>query len=938
MNPARTSTERWRQIETLFHRASELEKEARTEFLEGACKGDAELRSEVESLLSSSDQTLADLRSAVQSEASSLIGTGIRTDRIGPYRLIRLLAEGGMGAVYLGERADNQYRRTVAIKLLHLGLMHSQALQLRFRTERQILANLDHPNIARLLDGGIAGDGSPYLVMEYVDGVAIDEYCRDQGLTVTARLALFRNLCSAVDYAHRHLVIHRDIKPGNVLVTKEGVPKLLDFGIAKLLDSDQMGNDAAVTRVSERLLTPDYASPEQIQGKPVSTATDVYALGLLLFELLTGELPFHAAGVRPLARAKAICEDRPPQASGVAARSGALPQGEAAKLKGDLDNIIARCLEIDPAQRYSSAAQLLEDVDSYLALLPVRASDGDRLYRLRRFARRHRIGVLFAMCAVVLVVGFALAMALLARRSTRNELRARREQEFLSSIFTAATPEGSNGKEVTARQLLESAAKRTDTELRSDPQLDASMKLQIGQAFTALALYDAAQPLLEKAADLARNSDGEKSAEYGDNLLALGTVYRLQGSYQRAEPLFRRAVEIREARQGQNSPGVAEALGALGEDLYLQDKNAEAETLLRRALAIERAHGDPPSGTRSYLALVLERRGDYPEAAAVLQEAVALSARNRGTESQNYLVDLHNYAGALIDMGDLEGAAKVEQQVLAMRRRIWGPDHPDTAYSLNNLGWIRLEQGRWQEAEPLLKENLRVVGKISGEASIQYSGAMANWGRVLQMKGDYGAASAMYERAIYSLSVAGKGEGSVAVKITGYQSLLALDRGQNEEALRLAKRALKLQQAISGDTGPQIATCLLNLGTVQLITGSPADAENSFRQSLAIRQNILPATHPSVLLAQARLTEALLAGNKAPEAAQLATAMTSSAKRAPFPLPEWEANEIAALGWLASSGDRSNKEQAAEIRNRIEAYPAASMRVFLLKQLQGSQG
>ena len=332
---SRVATERWRRIETLFHQASEFDLGARQAFLDQACKDDPDMRAELESLLSSADQTLTYLRDSAAAAAGEMLDSEAQElQRIGVYRLIRTIGEGGMGAVYLGARDDDQFERLVAIKVIRAALSYNPALQLRFRTERQILANLDHPNIARMLDGGITRGGSPYLVMEYIDGIALDEYCRRHALGLDERLRLFRTLCSAVDYAHRHLVIHRDLKPANVLVTTEGSPKLLDFGIAKLIDPYQIGVDPAITRSSQRLLTPDYASPEQLLGKPISTATDVYALGALLFELLTGELPFASAGPEPIARLRAICEDEPEKPSTVCLRNRQLSPPEARKLSG----------------------------------------------------------------------------------------------------------------------------------------------------------------------------------------------------------------------------------------------------------------------------------------------------------------------------------------------------------------------------------------------------------------------------------------------------------------------------------------------------------------------------------------------------------------------------------------------------------------------------
>jgi serine/threonine-protein kinase len=935
---SRVATDRWRRIEALFHQASDIDKEARTAFLDQVCEGDPELRAELDSLLSSSDRTLFDLKNSVSAEAGRMLDrSSVAIEKIGVYRLIRTLGEGGMGAVYLGARDDDQYERLVAIKLIRAGLSQSASLQLRFRTERQILANLDHPNIARLLDGGITPDGSPYLVMEYIDGVALDRYCDQRKLSLDARLRLFRTLCAAVDYAHRHLVVHRDIKPMNVLVTEDGSPKLLDFGIAKLLDPYQPGCDPAVTRVSQRLLTPDYASPEQLLGKAVSTATDVYALGVLLFELLTGQLPFASAGKDPMAQSRAICEDQPPLPSEVCLVTGHLPPAEARALRGDIDSIILKALRKSPERRYASASQLLVEIDRHLAGHAVEAADDGIVYRVGKFVRRHRIGAGITALVTLLVIAFGIGMGLLARRASLGEARARREGEFLASIFQAATPEGSKGENITARQLLEQAAGRIDTELASDPQLRAAMAENIGEAYVALGLYDQAQPLLERAVQLTGETQGQSSADYARYLSKLAQNYRLRSEFQQAEPLFRRAVAINEKLYGPGSLQYAQSLSDLGDCLYWLDKDAEAEEVLRRALAIERPLPDSvQDGTRSYLALVLERKGAYPEAGQLLREATGITARVYGKQNGDYLIALHNLAGAQIDMGDLNGALKSDQEVLDTRRRIWGPDHPDTAYSLNNLGWIYLEQGRWQDAEPLLQKNLEITRKLDNASGPRYVSALANWGRVLQQKGDLEGAAKTFDQAQYILALGGRTESWAAAKILIYQSLLEMDRNNLPDAIRLATRAVSMQRKLGGSDNPQLATGLLTLGLADLLAGNPTAAESSFRAALAIRQRTYPQTHPELLLAQVRLAEALFAENHPDQASAIAQTALANAKAAPFPLLPWRVAELQIVEALALRETGLKTEAAPVIAANLPAihdYNHAALKNYLLARI-----
>src|ERR1700744_1882131 len=380
-------SERWRRLETLFYQASDMDPRDRAAFLDQACGEDAEMRREVESLLGAANQTLRVFREPAEQAARESTGeAGFTGRRIGPWQILEALGEGGMGRIYLASRADEVYNKKVTIKLMRADFGGDREMLLRFRTERQILAKLNHPNIARLLDGGVSVEGLPYLVMGYVEGVPIERYCRDGGLSVEARLRLFRTVCVAVEYAHRNLVIHRDIKPANILVTSAGEPKLLDFGIARLLDPEFSGV-AARTRASERLMTPEYASPEQVRGEAVTTSADGDALGGVLYELLAGVRPFRMKTDSPIEIARAVCEETPQPPSAV--REGA----EAKRLRGDLDRIVMMAMRKEPERRYGSVEQLAGDVDAYLGGYPLLARTDTWGYRSSTFIRRHKAGV-----------------------------------------------------------------------------------------------------------------------------------------------------------------------------------------------------------------------------------------------------------------------------------------------------------------------------------------------------------------------------------------------------------------------------------------------------------------------------------------------------------------------------------------------------------------
>ena len=449
----------WQRLEKLFYAALEMQPAERAQFLDQACVGDTGMRVQVESLLAAAGRTDGFLDrpvlEAVQEVAFSGAAVGLH---IGAYKILRVIGEGGMGIVYLASRADDLYQKQVAIKVVRAGFGLNAAMLLRFGSERQILANLDHPNIARLFDGG-AADGMPYLVMEYVDGIPIDRFCQSRQLNLTQRLQLFCEVCSAVDYAHKNLVVHRDIKPVNILVTADGVPKLLDFGIAKLLDEELAGQGQ--TRTVDRFMTPEYASPEQLRGEQVTTATDVYALGVLLYELLTGERLFRLKTASPLEIFEIICEREPaaPSEAPIADDLHATPYGRRS-LRGDLDNIVLTAVRKEPSRRYVSVAALAADIQAYLKGYPVQARTHGWIYRSGKFIRRHKAAVAATAAMVLALIAFSIGMGLLARRATREKLTAQRESEFLAGVFQAATPDESQGKEITARQLLDQAAKR----------------------------------------------------------------------------------------------------------------------------------------------------------------------------------------------------------------------------------------------------------------------------------------------------------------------------------------------------------------------------------------------------------------------------------------------------------------------------------------------
>lgn len=925
MNTPEQRADRWKTIEAVFQTAADLAPELRPEYLDSACGADAELRREVESLLRSADETLGFLADPIQETARELAAKpGLAGRRIGPYEILRELGAGGMGTVFLAARADEHYERQVAIKLMHAALENSASMQSRFRAERQILANLDHPNIARLLDGGVTslagGTGSqgvPYLVMEYVDGVTLDAFCRERKLALEDRLRLFLVVCAAVEYAHNNLVVHRDIKPANILVSEAGVPKLLDFGIAKLLTAELDDGTNTRTRTTEHLMTPEYASPEQIRGEPVTTSTDVYGLGVLLYELLTGRRPFATGTKSPLEIALMICEREPDLPSATVAAAGR--PTEVRELKGDLDNIVLMAMRKEPGRRYASVAQLAADVRAYLDGYPLIARTDHWAYRSRKFVRRHTWGVAAGVFMLLALIGFSTAMGVLARRARREQEIAQRQAQFLSDMFQASTPQKARGTTITARDLLDRGAQRVNKEFGSEPEVRASLLENIASAYESLGVLDQAEMLATQAYNLRRQIDGPDSLATAGTLDLLATVIRLQGNYQNAEPLFSRVVAIRRRALGQDSPEVAVALSDLGECLYLLNKDAEAETTLRQSLAIDRRHGtNLGAETRNYLALVLERKGEYPEAIELLREATEIDRRATGTDDPDYATALSNLASAYIDVGDLDTAETKLREALAVRRKILGNNHTDLHYSLNNLAFVLLNKGEWEAAEPYARETLALTRRQLGDNHPLVASAHNGLGRILEAKREFPAARQEFQQALDILRGLNQSSGWTWAQINLNLAMLELDSGDYVEAERLTRQSLDRFGALGGESTPLFATGLIELAEDRLFQHDPQDAEPLLRQALKIRQEAFRPGHPAIIFVQTRLGEALTADGKEAQAEPVLRQAVDSAHASKFALPVWQiAEPESALG--ACLRDLGHKQEAEKFIGQSQA-------------------
>lgn len=753
--------ERWQQVEALFAAAADQPPDARSALLAEATAGDPELRSEIERLLAADRAAGTFLEQAVAAGARAF-GAGEIGRRIGPYRLERELGRGGMSTVYLAVRADREFERQVAVKLVRRG-MDSDEILARFLDERQILARLDHPNIARLFDGGTTDDNLPYFVLEHVEGLPIDVHCDRRRLPVPERLRLFRQVCEAVHTAHKNLVIHRDLKPSNVLVTAEGVPKLLDFGIAKLLDPELSARTSETTVHALRLLTPGYASPEQVQGRPVTTASDVYSLGVLLYELLTGRRPYRGAREPDADLARAICEEEPePPSQAVLAKDGegkagaealarlrdGSPELLARRLRGDLDNILGKALRKEPERRYGSVEQLSEDVGRHLAGHPVLARPDTLGYRLGKFARRHRWGVLAAAAALAGIVAFTAAVAVQAGRIAHERDRANQVSGLLVDLFQIADPTGTRGSTVTAREILDRGALRV-RRLEGQPETQAMLFETLADLYANLALYGEAAGQLRQALALReRLHPGDHVATAG-TLNALGKALAHGSDFVAAEPYFEAVLAMRRRLHGEVHAEVAASLNNLALVRHDLGDYAAAEPLYRQVIAMDRGlTGRTHRVSLGNLALLLQDRGDYRGAEALQRERLALLRQEEGEESENVADCLARLGLARQGQGDLGGGERHLRAALALRRRLLGPEHREVARSLTDLGMVLRERGKLAEAASLLEAGLALRSKVLGGEHAETAESLRELAALRAKEGRLAEAEDLYRRSL----------------------------------------------------------------------------------------------------------------------------------------------------------------------------------------------
>jgi eukaryotic-like serine/threonine-protein kinase len=844
---------RWQQIQSLFEQLVDMEGAERVEHLDKSCGNDSELRMSVQSLLTLDAAGEDPLLNAVGAAAESLldehrdrlIGT-----RVGPYRIVSILGHGGMSTVYRGERDDSQYHQTVAIKVLQHASVHPR-LRSRLHSERHILATLDNPSIARLIDSGDLEDGTPYLVMEFVDGEPIDVYCDTRTLFIRERIELFIAVCGAVHYAHRNLVVHRDIKASNIFVTEEGAPKLLDFGIAKLLAPESLSHTLPVTRLQERILTPENAAPEQVLGRPITTATDTYSLGVLLYLLLTGRSPYRLLSYSQLQLERAICMDDPTRPSQmvvaklkgesdadrsrISDRRGLSPQRLRARLSGDLDAIVAMAMRKEPDRRYTSVEALAEDLRRHLSGQPVRARQGDWRYNSAKFLRRNLLPVIATaslFIGLVIIAGVTLWQNHrigIARDATAQERdRAQQVSAFMVDVFSRADPFNAQGRQDTAKDLLAQGAEKIKANLSLQPEVRAQL------------------------------------------LESIGLADRRQGLSESAIPLFEQAVNIRKEAHPVDNRRLAAALANLAQAQTDAGRFVGAEANIQQALSLSQGGNAPPSAETAdilfqYGHFMLAAKSDPERATKLLTEALGLYRSVPGDQHLAIASTLGSLAFPAIWSGDFVIAEQYQRESLNLLRSTVSHNYPDYAAFLEGLGYTLTERGKYGEAEQILNEALQIERGDFGEDNQRVASIEANLGTIYQREGNPVRAMAV-----------------------------------TEDALRIATTRL-------GPTHYMVGYFLDALANLYLMADNWTAAENYAHQALAIYAQSLPARHSYVAATRHLIGEALLRrGQFAAAEVELRAALEIDISLEGA--GNWRAARTeASLGWLLISENKATE-------------------------------
>jgi eukaryotic-like serine/threonine-protein kinase len=752
-----------------------------------------------------------DLMTTIASAPSGPIGATAtpETTFIGPYKLLRRLGEGGMGQVWLAEQTA-PVRRQVALKLIRVGRSDDDLLQ-RFRSERQSLAMMDHPAIAKVFDAGATPDGQPYFVMEHVTGVSITKYCDDKCLTIRQRLELFFQVCEGVQHAHQKAIIHRDLKPANILVKEvdgKPIPRIIDFGLAKAVGS-QISDETMMTRAGDWVGTPGYMSPEQADGSiDIDTRTDVYSLGVILYVLLTGDQPFDMSQwknqpfyesmrrlreIDPLKPSTKIRKQDPVTLARWAQKRQNEPRMLVRQVSGDLDCIVLKALEKDRNRRYATPLELAADVDRYLRNAPVSAHPAGLTYRTRKYVGRHRVGVSVAAAGLVLLIGFAVAQAIELRKIRQQRDRADRITQFMTGIFKVPNPSEARGNTVTAREILDRASQQIGDNLNRDPQLQAQLMETMAQTYTGLGLYGRSQDLTEHALAIQSSLFGERNRETLASESYLAQILRAQGHLPEAEKLLQNTIEAQRQVLGPKDPDTLASMDRLGYVYANEARHPDAEKVFRQTLNAERkilGPDDPQTlGTLNELAETLTPQGRYSEADQTYGELIAAQKRTLGPDHPATLLSMSHAAENLEEEGRLPEAEKLYSDVIAAQRRVLGPEHPQTLRAMTMLGLTLAKEGRYSEADEIQSQVIEIKTRVLGPTHNSTLQSMEMEALGLSREGRYADSEKMFRDVI---ETAGKTNQPATVAEAWYNfACTEAARGRTDEAFADLNHAIE---------------------------------------------------------------------------------------------------------------------------------------------------
>jgi len=883
----------WQRIDDLLDRLYDLPPERRETLLREVAASDPGLAAAARRLLHAAEGTNIQPGGALATglleglagdePAGSVTGHAAVPEgsAVGPWRLVEELGRGGMGVVYRAARGDGQFEQQSAVKLLPAG-PHSEDLLRRFEQERQIVARLEHPNIARLVDGGVTPEGAPWFAMEYVVGDRIDRSCDRRLLGVEERLRLFCTVAGAVQAAHRNLVVHRDLKPANILVTETGEVKLLDFGIARPLDADT--RTATATRTLHRVLTPEYASPEQIRGEPIGTASDVYQLGLLLYELLTGRRAHRLEETTPQAIAQTICETAPTRpslaviqapepaagdddAASLAAARGATPSRLARRLRGDLDTIVLTALRKEPERRYASADQMAADVRRHLEALPVEARADSFGYRAGKFLRRHAAGVATAVGVAALVaalVAFYSVRLVQERDLARAEAtKAEQVAEFLITLLEEADPDRSQGGEVTVRQVLDRAAGSVELELSDQPQLQATTQALIGRVYGQLEIYEEAETQLAAALERQRRVLGDDHADVAATAERLALVQLGLGHWDEAERLAQDSLAIRRRRFGTGHPVLAGSLVALARVRYQRGQTDEGRALVERALSlldVETPEALPRrADTLNAAARIEFDAGEFSRAEALARREMELRRRFEPAMTRALARALHTLSQVLTLRGQPEQLAEAERlllEAIEIEKELLGERHHWTAYLLSQLASIRARRGDFAGGERALLEAIGGVKSSLGPDHPSVGTLLNNIAVFYHRQERWSEAIDYYSRSLELRERILEEDHPLLATTRAYLGL-ALHRAGDPRAEATYRRALAELIESRGPDHEKVGNLRTDLGILLAEQGRYAEAVPELRAGLAIARPIFGDEDPRTDSARAGLGFAL---------------------------------------------------------------------------------